>query len=139
MLLHLMLELTEIGKRGEGVVICLSEEFHTACLRKLTEAVQHIRSVSLKLLQGGASDRERHLEGPSVLFDEVQQEIVHRNIASLGYPAEDGPVSEIVIVVGILADVEKSVLSQSRRLMNLKIQTDVLFHNIPYLLLTTDS
>ena len=131
MLLNLMLELTEIGERGKGVVICLPQKLHAACPGQFTETVQHLRGVSLELLQSGAGDRECHLEVASVLFDEVQQKVVHRNIASLGYPAEDGSASEIVIVVGILADVEESVLPQPRRLMNLKIQTDVLFHNIP--------
>ena len=131
MLLNLMLELTEIGERGEGVVICLSQKLHASGLSQLAETVQYLRSISLELLQSGAGDRECHLEVASVLFDKVKQEVVHRNIASLGYPAEDGPVSEIVIVVGILADVEESVLSQSGRLMYLEIQANALFHNIP--------
>ena len=102
MLLNLMLELTEIGERGKGVVICLPQKLHAACPGQFTETVKHLRGISLELLQSGAGDRECHLEVASVLFDKIQQKVVHRNIASLGYPAEDGPASEIVIVVGIL-------------------------------------
>ena len=41
--------------------------------------------------------------------DEIQQKFVCRKIASLRHPAEDGPVREIVIVVGILSDIEESI------------------------------
>ena len=129
MLLHLMPELTEIGKRGKGVVIGFPEELHATGLRQLAETFDHLRGVPVELLQRGAGDRERHLELPLVFPDQVKQEIVHRNIASLGHPAKDGPVGEIIIVVGILADVEESVLSQSGRLMDLEIQANALFHN----------
>ncbi len=64
MLLNLMLELAEIGKRGEGVVICLPQKLHASSLSQLAETLQHIRGVSLELLQSGSGDENATLKSP---------------------------------------------------------------------------
>ena len=56
-----------------------------------------------------------------MLPDEVEQEPVHGKVALLSYPVKDGPVGEIIIVMGVLADIEESVQPQPRRLMDLEI------------------
>ena len=56
-----------------------------------------------------------------MLLDKVQQGLVHWKITLLGDPVKDGPVGEIIIVMGILADIEKTVQPQPGRLMDLEI------------------
>ena len=104
------------------MIICLAEELHAAGVRKLAEAVDHFRSISLELLEGGSGDGECHLERSLVLLHEVEKEAVHRKVALLGNPSEDGTVGEVIVVMRILAYVEEPVKPESGRLVNLEIQ-----------------
>ena len=121
---HLVGELGLGGKGRQGVVIGLAQELHAAGRGQGAEAVNHVRGEALELLQGGAGDGERHLELALVRLDQLEQLGVHREIALLGDTAEDGPVGEVVIVVGVLADIEESVEPEPGGLMDLEIQAD---------------
>ena len=121
---HLVGELG-LGSEGrQGVVIGLAQELHAAGLGQGAEAVDHVRREALELLQGGTGDGERHLELALVRMDQLEKLGVHREIALLGDAAEDGAVGEVVIVVGVLADIEESVEPEPGGLMDLEIQAD---------------
>ena len=109
MLKHLMLELSLGSKSCKRVVIGLRKELHMTCLSELTEAFQHLRSISVELLEDSTGDGECHLERTLVRFNKLEEEGIHREIALLCNPAEDGPVGEIIVVVRILSDVKESV------------------------------
>ena len=125
-----MLELRMGRERCERVIISLSEEFDAARRRKAAEAVDHFRGIAVELLEGGSGDGECYLESALALLDGLKQELVHGEIALLGYPFEDGPVGEIVIIMRVLADIEEPVKSESCRLVYLEVQTNALFHII---------
>ena len=127
-LLHLVLELSVGCERSERVVIGLAEELDASRSREAAEAVDHLRSVAVELFKRGTGDGERHLERSLALLDSLEEEFIHREVALLGYPLEDGPVGEVVIVMRVLADIEEPVQSESCRLVYLKVQTYTLFH-----------
>ena len=118
---HLVAEFGLRSQRGQGVVIGLGQEFHAAGIGQGAERINHFGGIALKLLQHAAGERKSHLECPFLLLDDIQQQLVHRQIALLCHPLEDGPVGKIVIVVGILADIEKPVQAQPRGLVDLEI------------------
>ncbi len=121
MLFHLVLELTLIGEGGKRVVICLSEELHLTGIGQFLETPHHLRLIPVELLKSGTGDREGDFEILPILLDKIQKQLVHRKIALLGNPMEDGPVREIIIVMGVLADIKETVQSQPGGLMDLEI------------------
>ena len=123
---HLVGELGLGGEGGQGMVISLAEEFHAARGGQGPEGVDYLGGEALELLQGGTGDGEGHLELSLPRLDLLEELGVHRQIALLRDAAEDGPVGEIVIVVGILADIKESVEPQTGGLMDLEIQADTL-------------
>ena len=130
MLLHLVDELRLGGQGGQGVVVCLAEELHAAGLGQLAEALDHFGSVAVELLQDRTGDGEGQLEFALALGDRLEQQLVHRQIALLRDALEDRAVGEIIIIVGVFADIEKSVKAQAGRLVDLEIQADGLLHTI---------
>ena len=52
MLAYLIYELLLISKSGEGVVVGLAKELHTAGLRESAEAVEDLRCIAVELLDG---------------------------------------------------------------------------------------
>jgi hypothetical protein len=121
MLLHLMLELSFIGEGSQGVVICLGEELDLTSVGQLLETPHDLRLIAVELLESGSGDGEGDLEIFTILFDEIQKQLVHREIALVGDSVENGPVGEIVVIVGVLADVEETVQPQPGRLVDLEI------------------
>ena len=134
-LLHLVLELGVGCERSKRVVIGLAEELDASRSREAAEAVDHLRSVAVELLKRGTGDGERHLERSLALLDSLEEEFIHREVALLGYPLEDGPVGEVVIVMRVLADIEEPVQSESCRLVYLEVQTYTLFHIVVFLII----
>ena len=121
---HLVLELLLGGQGRQRVVVGLAEEFHAAGVGQLAEALDHLGGIAVELLQGGAGDGEGQLELALVLLDSLEQQLVHRQIALLGDALEDRPVGEIVIVMGVLADIEETVKAETGGLMDLEVQAD---------------
>jgi hypothetical protein len=56
-----------------------------------------------------------------MLCNEVTQDSIGREIAFLSYSFEDGTVSKFVKIMKIVADVKKAKLSESVRLVYLKV------------------
>ena len=104
------------------MIISFAEELGASRVRKLAETVNDFRCISLELLQCRTAYGESHLECALVLIYEFKQELVHRKIAQVSHSLENGPVREVIIIMRILADIEKPVTSQSGRLMDLEIQ-----------------
>ena len=96
---HLVLELVLGSQRRKRVVICLAEELHGAGLGQFAETLHHLGGIAVELLESGARNRERELELALGLLDGLEQKLVHRQVALLGYPPEDGPVGKIVVVM----------------------------------------
>ena len=82
----------------------------------------------VELLEHGSRYGKSHLELAFVFLYGTLEEFIHREIALGRHPPEDGAVREVVIVMGILADIKESVQTEPGWLMDLEIQTDVLFH-----------
>ena len=129
-LLHLVDELRLGDQGGQGMVVCLAEELHVAGLGQLAEALDDFGGVAVELLQDRTGDGEGQLELALALGDRLEQQIVHRQVALLCDALEDRAVGEIIIIVGVFADIEKSVKAQAGRLMDLEIQADGLLHTI---------
>ena len=106
------------------MVVSLTQEFHTARICQFLETVKHFRSVSCKLLNRRTGNGKRYLKFPFVLLNSIQKEFIHRKIALLCYPLEDGPVSKIVVVMRIRAYIEETIQTESCWLMDLKIKAD---------------
>ena len=121
MLEHLVGELLLGDQGSQGMVVGLAEELHTAGLGELAEALDDLGGIAVELLQDRTGDGEGQLEFPLVPGDRLEQELVHRQIALLRDALEDRAVGEIVVIVGVFADIEKSVKAQAGRLMDLEI------------------
>ena len=112
-----------LGSEGrERMVVGLAEELHLAGIGKFPETLHDLRSIAVELFERGAGNRERKLELALALRDLLEEQLVHRQVALLRHPFKDCPVGKIVIVVRILTYIEKAVQTESRRLMDLKIQ-----------------
>ena len=96
---HLMLELERVGQGCERVVVGLAEELHAAGLCQLTEAVDDLGSVPVELLEGGTGDGEGHPELTVALLDSLEKGLVHRKIAFLRNPLENGSVGKVVVIM----------------------------------------
>ena len=65
-----------------------------------------------------------------MLLDQFQEQFIHRKIALLGNPAENGPVGKVIVIMRILADIEEAVKTEAGRLVHLEIQANIfLGHN----------
>ena len=126
MLEDLVTELRLAGEGGQGAVVGLAQEFHLAGFRQGLETGDHFRSEALELLQGAAGDGIGDLEFALALPDQVQHELVHGQVTLLGDAAEDGPVGKVIVIMGVFADIEKSVQAEPGGLMDLEIQADAL-------------
>ena len=69
-------------------------------------------------------EKECHLELLAAGGYHLQQELVHGQVAPLGHTAEDGSVGEVIVIMMVVSYVEETVLSETVRLMNLKIYAD---------------
>ena len=116
------------ARRTQRVVVGLAEELHAAGSRKRLETVKHLRSIPFELLQGRTGNGKSQLELALVLLDGFKQDFIHRQIAIRSYPSEDGSVGVVVIIMRILTYIEKTIQTEPRRLMHLKIKANTLLH-----------
>ena len=121
---HLMLELLGGSERSERVVVGLAEKLHASGLGEGPEAVYHLGSIAVELLKNRAGDAEGELNLTLGALYGFQKKLIHREIALLSYPFEYGPVRKVIIVMGILTYIEEAILTESGRLMDLKIQAN---------------
>ena len=132
LLLDLIAEFHHVLESRKAVVVGFAEYLHATGVHEGLEAVDNLGSVTVELLQHSAGDGECHLEFALVLLDCLEQELIHGQIALLRHPAEYGAVRKVVVIMGVLADVEESEQTKPRGLMDLEIQTDVRFHRVIY-------
>ena len=129
MLEHLMLELILTLERRERMVASLAKEFDGTRSSKGTETVNNLGSIAFELLQCASGDGESHLEFAVAFFNGIQQQLIHRNITLLGDAPQDGTIHEIVVIMRVLADIEKAEHAETVGLMYLEIETK-LFHKL---------
>ena len=106
------------------MVVSLTQELDAARCGQGPERVYHLGGEALELVQGAAGDGIGYLELAFAPLDQLEHQGVHRKVALLCHPPEDGPVGEIVIIVGVFADIEETVQAETGGLMDLEIQAD---------------
>lgn len=107
-------------QKGQAVAIGFIQKFHTAGAPQRLEAFQHFGGVFFKLVQSRAGQGEADLELALVFADEVEQHVVHGQIALARHLEQNIAVGVFVLVKGVRADVEKGVVTQPVGLMDLK-------------------
>ena len=71
-------------EKGQGVRAGFGHKLHAAGVGQGLEAVHHLGRVLLELVQGRAGDGEGHLEILAVAADQLEQQIVHGQVAGAG-------------------------------------------------------
>ena len=112
------------------MVIRLAEELDLTRVSEGPEAVDHLGSIALEHLERGSRNGERHLVRALLRLQLLEQDGVHRKIAFLDGPPDVGPVAEVVIVVGVFPDIEKTVEAEPGRLVHLEVQANALLVHI---------
>ena len=91
------------------MVIGLAQELHTSGLCQFPEALDNLRIITVELLENRTGNGESDLELPLIPVDKFQKQRVGRKVTPLGNPAGDCPVGEIIVIMGILKKLKKSV------------------------------
>ena len=99
----------------------LGQELYAACLGQSAEAVEYLGGVATELLDSQARDRESYFEFALHLFDESEQQVVHRQVALGSHALHNRAVYRHVEIVVVLAHIEEPISFEPQRLMNLKI------------------
>ena len=123
-LANLVDELLFADQRGQRVGVRFGQKLDASGAGQRLKAVEHFGRVHPELFDRDARDREGNLEFLAVLADQLQQQLVHRQIAPTGHFLHDRPVRVVVQVEMVLAHVEEAVFLQSQRLVDLKIEAD---------------
>ncbi len=98
-----------ISQRSQGMVFRFGDKFHTTRCCKLAEAVYHFRDILCKLIQCCTRNRIAYLEPFSEFIDQLKHHAVCRQITLFCHPPDNMPVLIIIVVIVVLADVEKPV------------------------------
>lgn len=85
-------------EKGQGVGRCFGHKFHVAGIGQGLEALHHLGRVLLELVQGRARDGKSHLEGLAVTADQLEQQVVHGQIAGAGREQQGVAVVVVVLV-----------------------------------------
>ncbi len=123
-LLHLAYEFIVVFERGEGVGVGAGKEFHASRIGQLLELVDEFRHVKLQLFDGCPRDADGAFERAVAFAYHFKQGIGHRHITLLCETGDDVVVCEIIIIVVVVAYVEKAVTFQTERLMDIEIETN---------------
>ena len=106
------------------MVVRLVEEFHTAGVRKLLEALQNFGRVFEALFDERAGHGEGDAEAALMVLDKLQHEGVHGQVALFGHLLHHSAVFFHIFVVVVNADIEETEFAQAVGLMHLEIKTD---------------
>ena len=105
----------------------LCQKFHTACFGQIPEAVDYFGSILLQLLHRNTRNGERAFEFSVRTAYHLCDGADSRQISLLNHTAYPVFGLEIVKIVMVLTNFKKTIPSQTQRLVNLKIKTNV-FH-----------
>jgi hypothetical protein len=106
------------------MVVRFVEELDISRIRKPLETVEDIRPVLLKLIDDSARDGIGNMEISPVTPDQIQHDPVGGEITFFGDFMDDLSVFLLVLIMMVMIDIEKSIVPQSTRLMDLEIKTD---------------
>ena len=120
----LLPELVRRVEEGQGMVVGLGKQFHTAGGHQFTVALDDFRGIGLELVQRRAGDGEAHLELSLMAPDEPEQQGVHGKIAFACHLEQDTAIGVLVFIPGVGPDIEEGVVAQTVGLVYLKIEAD---------------
>ena len=106
------------------MVVGFGQQLDASRLHQFAETLDDFGRVGLELVQRRAGNGETDLEQPAVPADQFEQQGVHGQIALAGHLEENAAVRVLVLIEGIHPDVEKGVVPQAVRLMNLTVEAD---------------
>ena len=110
-------------QKRQRMVVRLGKQFHASGGHQFPEALDDFRRVGLELIERRSGNGETDLEPAVVFADQLEQKRVHGQVAFTGHLQHDAAVRVLVLVKGVHADVEKGVVPQPVRLVDLKIET----------------
>jgi len=109
---------------SECVRMRLSNEFYISGSGKRFKAIKHIRSILFKLVDCSSRYREANLKGRPKLIYQIEQYLVHGDVAFISHPPHDKTVLLLIIILMIGTNIEKTVGFQPIGLMYLEIKTN---------------
>ena len=95
-----------------------------AGIGKFLENIDKLRYILFALFKSDTCYRDCATEFAFALFNHAQQALCCGNITALSNACDDVIVGKVVIVVMVVAYVEKAVAFQAERLMYLKVKAD---------------
>ena len=105
------------------MVVRLVEEFHTAGICQLLEALQNFGGVLEALVDERTGHGEGDAEAALMALDELKHEGVHGQVAFFCHLLHHSAVFFHIFIVVVNADVEEAELTQPVGLMHLKVKT----------------
>ena len=130
-------KLVGIVHRCKRVRIWCSQKLYAARLGQFLERIDHFGSIAFELLQGQSRYGKRHFEFAVRTFNHLQQCTIGFQVAQVGVLTHSRFVGIVVVIVVVVANVEKTVAFQIRPLMYAKNKIDC-FHSMMIFLYFTD-
>jgi len=118
-------------QKGKGMVICLANELHASCFGKPHKTVQNIATMVFKLIKENARNRKCDPEFSLMSFNAIEDHSVGRQITFFGQCIQYGEISFPVLVKMVVINIEKGIVSQPLRLMDMEVKTNAC-HDITY-------
>jgi hypothetical protein len=128
---RLLSKFPERKQKRKGMVICLTNELHTSCIGEPHETVQNIGAMVFKLFKENASDRKCDPEFSLMSCNDIEDHFVGRKITFFGQRIQYGEISFPVLVNMVVINIEKGIVPQPLRLMDMEVKTNAC-HDIPY-------
>ena len=117
---RLIVKFFGIIERREGMSVGFGQKLYTAGFGQIPEGVQNLRRIGLQLFQSSTGNRKCYSKLRMFGNDFLQKQI-GRQIALLCDPSHDFFIAEVVVVVMVVPDVEKTVSFQTKGLMYLEV------------------
>ncbi len=117
-------------EKGQGVRAGFGHKFHAAGVGQCPEAVHHLGRVLLELVQGRAGDGKGHLEILAVTADQLEQQIIHAQVADARSEQQRVAIAVVVLINGILAHIKNGVAAKSVRFVYFVTQAER-WHQLP--------
>jgi hypothetical protein len=108
----------------EGMVISLTYELHTSRSGKSFKAFKNVDTMFFKLIKENACYRKSYPEISFVAFDQIKHDAVGRKIACFRRSVEILEVYFRILVNMVMVNIEKSIVLQPERLIDVKEKTD---------------
>ena len=131
---YLDAELLGVDERSQRMVVGLGQEFHFTCVGQFFEDIHKFGHILLALLERNACDGDGTAEFTVGVLDHFQQALCGGDVAAVGNAGDYVVVGKIIVIVMVVAYVEKAVAFQAERLVNLEIEANR-FHIVVVFLL----